>query len=165
MRALLPGAWVVAAVAGLALGASAARALPAPMSAEDLEKNSDVVATVRVLAVVCTGQVPYGKTTEQTTTYQAWLQVVSVKKGDVKENQTLLVAWQDVPKKLIGPWKVEYLPGEEVPTYLKWNAEQKAYHTTWWNAKGKPTKPATADKLPEKDGQVIIAKDLGEAPK
>ena len=59
----------------------------------------------------------------------------------------------------------EYLPGEEVPTYLKWNADQKAYHTTWWNAKGKPTRAATADKLPEKDGQVVIAKDLGEAPK
>src|SRR6516162_1238829 len=101
MKAIPPGAWVVAAVAGLALAAGPVRAL---MSAEDLEKNSDVVATVRVLAVVCTGQAPYGKTTEQTTTYQAWLQVVSVKKGDVKENQTLLVEWQDVPKKLVGPW-------------------------------------------------------------
>jgi hypothetical protein len=114
---------------------------------------------------VCTGQAAYGKTTEQTTTYQAWLQVVSVKKGDVKENQTLLVAWQDVPKKLVGPWKVEYLPGEEVATHLKWNADQKAYNTTWWNAKGKPSRAATADKLPEKDGQVITARDLGETPK
>jgi hypothetical protein len=155
--------WRVAgflAVVGLAVGAGPAPALPPPLSPADLEKQSDVIATVRVLAVTCTGQAPFGQTNERVPTYQAWLQIVEVKKGSVKPHETVVVQWQDIPKTLIGPWKVEYWPGEEARTHLRWDADRHVYATTWWNAKGKPTRPAEVAELPGKPGQVITATSL-----
>jgi hypothetical protein len=131
-------------------------ALPAPMSPADLEKNSDVIATVRVLGVTCIGTA--GAAPREVPVYQAWLSILKLEKGAVKEQQTVLVQWKDTPKGLIGGWKVEYFPGEEVKTYLKWDAEQKVYTTTWWNAKGKPTKPADVNKLPTEAGAVLMMK-------
>src|SRR5258708_5132018 len=123
------------ALALAVLLADRASALPAPMSPADLEKNSDVIATVKVRSVTCTGEVEArgGKVLA----YQAKLEVVEVKKGTVKPGDVLTVEWQDIPKGLVGPWKVDYFPGEKVATHLKYDAEKKAYATTWWNAKGK----------------------------
>src|SRR4029077_7419777 len=84
-----------------------AAALPPPMSPEELEQKSDVVATVRVLAVACAGEVKPPGSKENVPQYQAWLQVVSATKGSVKPKQTLLVEWHDLPRPmLLGPWKV-----------------------------------------------------------
>lgn len=146
----------------LAVGTTSAHALPAPMSEEELDKASDVVATVRVLAVVRIDDMPFDKTRETVRTYQAWLQLVQPKKGNIKAGETLLVQWHDTPKNLIGPWKVEYHPGEEVLTHLKWNATQRSYVSTWWNAKGKPVHAADSAQLPERVGEVIAAKELGK---
>jgi hypothetical protein len=73
------------------------------------------------------------------------------------------VQWQDTPKGLVGPWKVAYFPGEEVATHLKWDADRRVYTTTWWNAKGKPTKQADTDKLPTQPGSVLMMK-VGDNP-
>jgi hypothetical protein len=152
------------AAAYLAVFATRAAALPAPMSDADLQKNSDVIASVRVLAVACTGQV--STTRDKVPTYQAWLSIVKATKGAVKERETVLVQWQDVPKGIVGPWKVEYFPGEEVTTYLKWDAEKRVYTTTWWNAKGKPTRPADfEEKLPTQPGMVLTMKFGGKEKK
>jgi hypothetical protein len=133
------------------------------MSESDLDKNSDVIATVRVLAVACTGRADSGR--EKVHVYQAWLSVVKATKGAARTGETVLVQWQDVPKNVVGPWKVEYFPGEEVVTHLKWDAEKRVYTTTWWNAKGKPTKPADFDKLPPQPGQVLTMKFGGKETK
>jgi hypothetical protein len=137
-------------------------ALPAPMSARELEEKSDVIATIRVLGVACTGYITDDKTKEKLPTYQAWVQVVKVKKGDVKPGETILIQWKDIPKGLLGPWKVEYLPGEEVQTHLRWSEKRQDYASVWWNAKGEPTRPAEVKKLPEKQGEAVIAKGLFE---
>ena len=138
-----------------------ASALPAPKGADVLEKESDFVGKVRVLTVVCTGEVEVGKPGKdkfKVLAYQGLLQVVEVKKGTVKVNEALLVRWQELPKGLVGGWRVAYYPGEEAATHLKWNTEHKAYDTTWWNAKGKPTKEADVKTLPEKIGAFSVAK-------
>jgi hypothetical protein len=155
------GRLVAVAACLVIVGRSAA--LPAPMSDADLEKNSDVIATVRVLAVACTGQADAGS--QKVLVYQAWLSVVRVQKGAVKDKQTVLVQWQDVPKGLIGPWKVEYLPGEEVTTHLKWDADKRVYTSTWWNAKSKPTREPDFDKLPTQPGLVLVMKLSGKEKK
>src|SRR4051812_38588309 len=93
-----------AAAAGLCLliGGGAA-AMQAPMFESDLDKNSDVIASVRVLAVASTGTAGGGAA--KVPVCQAWLLVVKPTKGPVKERETVLVQWQDVPKNLVGPWK------------------------------------------------------------
>jgi hypothetical protein len=157
--------------AGLLTGAclllqpNPARALPRPLSPEELEKQSDVVAGVRVLAVTCVAQEPDKANKQTLSTYQAWLQIVSVKKGEVKENETVLVTWKEIPKGPIGAAPpVVYLPGEEVMTHLKWDEKQRLYTSTYYNAKGTPTKPADG-KLPEKVGEVSTARaQAGKAP-
>lgn len=155
--------FVLAALVGL-LHPAVGRALPPPFSAEKLAEESDVIATVRVLAVTCTGEITQQGTGEKLPTYQAWLQVLKATKGPARVHDTLLVSWHDISKKLIGPWTVAYYPGEEVTTHLKWNAEQRTYTTTWWNAKGEALKPADTTALPRKSGTVVTARGLSAPP-
>jgi hypothetical protein len=142
------------ALALAVLLAGPAPAIPPPMSPADLEKNSDVIATVKVRSVTCTKEVEArgGKVLA----YQAQLEVVEVKKGTVKPGDVLTVEWQDIPKGLVGPWKVDYFAGEKVTTHLKYDAEKKVYATTWWNAKGK-SETNVEMKLPAKPGETISA--------
>ena len=42
--------------------------------------------------------------------YLARLQVIDVKKGDVKKGDEVLVTWRAVPKDVNGPWTVYYSP-------------------------------------------------------
>ncbi|MBY0229756.1 MAG: hypothetical protein K2W96_10790 [Gemmataceae bacterium] len=76
----------------------------------------------------------------------------------MKANETLLVAWQDVPKTVMGPWKVEYYPGEKVETKLKWIAARKVYESTWREVKGKATRAADTRTLPIKPGEIVAPK-------
>jgi hypothetical protein len=151
------GTSLIAALA--ALVAAPALALPPPLSDAELDERSDVIATVRVLAVACTGETEMVNVRESLPVYQAWLQVVRATKGPVKPRETLLVQWHDVPKSgIVGPWKVAYFPGEEVRTHLKWDAKQRVYATTWWNAKGQPTRKADVTELPGRPGRTVQAK-------
>ena len=140
-------------------------AVPPLKTPEEVERESDVIAKVRVLAVVCTGDAVFPDTEARSPTYQAWLQVLKVRKGAVREGQTVLVGWQDIPKTVLGPWKVDYFSGEEVVTHLKWDATRRAYVTTWLNAKGKPTRPPDVRSLPARAGQISVAEQLGGKPK
>ncbi len=143
-------------VLGASLTTGRVEAIPPPMSAADLVKKSDVIATVRVLGVACTRTEMLQRTGEALPVWQAWVQIVEVDKGSCKKGDTLLIEWKDISRKLLGPWKVDYFPGEVVQTHLHWNPEQRVYTTTWWNAKNKPIEKAPANVLPRKPGEVLV---------
>jgi hypothetical protein len=130
-------------------------ALPAPMPEAELMEKSDVVALVRVLAVACTSVVKDENTGEDLPGYLATLQILEVKKGDVKPGDEVMVTWRAVPTGLMGSWAIPYYPGEEVWTHLAKRSGGVAYATTWWNAKGEPVKPAQITELPTKAGETV----------
>ena len=98
----------------LSLLATPALALPAPMSEQELTDKSDLIATVRVLSVSCTVVTKDDKTGEDLPVYLARLRLLEVKKGDAKKGDEILVTWRAVPKGIVGPWTVNYYPGEVV---------------------------------------------------
>jgi hypothetical protein len=101
-----------------ALATGPARALPAPMSDQELMEKSDLVALVRVLNVTCTSLTTDQATGEELPSYLVTLQVLEVKMGDAKRGDEVIVTWRAVPKSIVGPWTVYYYPGEEVVTHL-----------------------------------------------
>lgn len=140
--------------------AGPALALPAPMSDAELEEKSDLVALVRVLSVTCTSITKDEKTGEDLPGYLAALQVLEVKKGDVKPGSEVLVTFRAVPKGALGPWTVFYYPGEEVWTHLIKSSVGVGYSTTWWNAKGEPVKAPRTKELPTIVGESVLATDI-----
>jgi hypothetical protein len=150
------------AFAGAALGTGEARAIPPPKAAAQLRRDSDVVATVRVLAVACTGWTthPNPDVAGRLRTYRARLQVLEVHKGAVTPTQAVTVHWRDVPEGIVGDWQVAYHPGERVTTHLVWDGERGAYATAWWNAKGEPDRASEVAGLPEEPGQVVVSRAL-----
>lgn len=142
----------------LVLTPSLLLAIPAPMSEEELVEKSDVVALVRVLSVACTSITKDEQTGEELPGYLATLQVLEVKKGDVKPGDEVMVTWREIPQGVLGPWVVRYYPGEEVWTHLT-KRSGVSYATTWWNAKGTPIKPAEITELPTVIGQTVTIQE------
>ena len=143
-------AWRIIAVftaAWLVWNAGMAWAVEPPLSQQELERRSDLVAEVRVLDVVCTGH-KYEKRRERRAKYHARLQILEVKKGKAAVGETVIVHWTEGPLKS-GEWSVGYYPGEEALTHLVWSPEDRAYSTTSWNAKYE-LKPAKSTELPKK---------------
>ena len=136
-------------------------AVPAPMSPHDLMAASDLVALVRVLAVTCVGVFKDGHTGENLPSYQAELRIVQVKKGSVREGDTVIVGWHEIPRGLLGPWVVRYFPGEEVWTHLQHDYQGSGYSTTWWNARGDQVRPPDTTELPRTPGEVVRARYTG----
>ncbi len=141
----------------LALTAAPARALPAPMSDQELMEKSDLVALVRVLSVTCTSVTKDDATGEELPSYLATLQVLEVKKGDAKRGDEVIVTWRAVPKSIVGPWTVYYYPGEEVVTHLAKRSGGASYASTWWNAKGDDVKVPDTRDLPVTPGESVVA--------
>jgi hypothetical protein len=141
----------------IAAFATSALALPAPMSEQDLTDKSDLVATVRVLSVSCTSVKKDDKTGEALPSYLAKLRLVDVKKGDAKPGDEIIVTWRAVPKGVVGPWTVNYYPGEEVLTHLIKKSGGVSYGSTWWNAKGEDIKALENTDLPSELGQTLVA--------
>jgi hypothetical protein len=141
----------------LALATGPARALPAPMSDQDLMEKSDLVALVRVLNVTCTSLTKDQATGEELPSYLATLQVLEVKKGDAKRGDEVIVTWRAVPKSIVGPWTVYYYPGEEVVTHLTKRSGGASYASTWWNAKGDDVKAPDTRDLPVTPGESVVA--------
>ena len=135
-----------------------ARALPAPMSEQELMEKSDLVALVRVLSVTCTSLTKDAATGEELPGYLAQLKVLEVKKGEVKPGAEVLVTWRAVPKSIVGPWTVYYYPGEEVVTHLTKRSGGASYASTWWNAKGDDVKAPDTRDLPLTPGESVVAK-------
>src|SRR5262245_52622366 len=136
---------------------SAALALPAPMSEQELMEKSDLVAVVRVLSVSCTAVTPDKDTGEDLPSYMAQLRLIDVKKGDAKKGDVVLVTWRAVPTKIVGPWTVNYYPGEEVLTHLVKKSGGVSYGSTWWNAKGDDIKQPENTELPTNPGETFDA--------
>ncbi len=141
----------------LALMASPARALPAPMSDQELMEKSDLVALVRVLNVTCTSLTKDAATGEELPSYLATLQVLEVKKGVAERGDEVIVTWRAVPKSIVGPWTVYYYPGEEVVTHLAKRSGGASYASTWWNAKGDDVKAPDTRDLPVTPGESVVA--------
>jgi len=139
------------------LAALPALALPAPMSEQELMEKSDVVALMRVVSVTCTTVTQDEHTGEDLPGYLAKLQVIDVKKGDVKKGDEVLVTWRAVPKDLNGPWTVYYYPGEVVLTHLTKKSGGVTYGSTWWNAKGDDIKAPESTELPVTPGETFDA--------
>ena len=142
---------------GLVLLATPALALPAPMSEQELMDKSDLVATVRVLSVSCTVVTKDDKTGEDLPVYLARLRLLEVKKGDAKKGDEILVTWRAVPKGIVGPWTVNYYPGEVVQTHLVKKTGGVSYGSTWWNAKGDDIKAPESTELPTTPGETFTA--------
>lgn len=136
-----------------------ALSIPPPMSDEELVEKSDLAALVRVLSVACTSLTKDERTGEELPGYLATLQVLEVKKGDVKPGEMVLVTWREIPRGVVGPWVVGYYPGEEVWTHLSKRSGGVTYATTWWNAKGQPIKPAQITELPNKVGETVTIQE------
>jgi hypothetical protein len=136
--------------------ATAALAVPAPMSEQELMEKSDLVAVVRVLSVTCTSVIKDEQTGEELPGYLAKLQVKEVKKGDVKPGEEVLVTWRAIPKSIVGPWTVYYYPGEEVVTHLTKRSGGVSYASTWWNAKGDDLKAPDTRDLPVTPGETVV---------
>jgi hypothetical protein len=142
-------AFVVAGVV-LVLGAGPTRAMPPPLPPEELERRSDLVVEVRVLEVVCMDALRYGPNKEEVAaaTYQARLEILGVKKGEVAVGEAAIVQWTE--SAFVGGQKpVAYYPGEEVLTHLVWKPDERVYSTTWWNAKYMLKGPAKGKELPK----------------
>ena len=133
-----------------------ALALPAPMSEQELNDKSDIVAVVRVLSVSLTTITKDEKTGEELPGYMAQLKLIDVKKGDAKNGDVVLVTWRAVPTKLLGPWTVYYYPGEEVLTHLTKREGDVAFASTWWNAKGEDIVKPESTELPKVPGQTVV---------
>jgi hypothetical protein len=132
------------------------------LSDEDLVERSDLVALVRVLSVTCTSVTQDEDSGEALPGYLAKLEVLEVKKGDVKPGETVLVTWREIPKGVLGPWAVGYYPGEEVWTHLTKRSGGATYATTWWNAKGQPIKPAQITVLQTTVGETVAIPEAKE---
>lgn len=144
--------------------AAPALAVPAPMSEQELAEKSDIIALVRVLSVTCTRVATDKETGEELPSYLARLLIVEPKKGNVAAGDEVLVTWHAVSTKIVGPWTVNYYPGEEVWTHLVKREVGVAYASTWLNAKGDVVKPPGSTALPAKPGETLgPAKSHGPA--
>jgi hypothetical protein len=130
-----------------------ARALPAPMSDDELLTKSDLVALIRVLSVTCTGVSKDERTGEALPSYKANAELMEVVKGDVAKGDDVTITFHAVPTSLLGPWTVYYYPGEMVFTHLVRDGD--AYTTTWWNGRGKLVNKAIVTELPTKAGETV----------
>ena len=129
--------------------------LPAPFSKEELQDKSDLIVEAKVLGVICTKEDYYNnvKNLPKVYYYQAWLKLLKVEKGILKPNDSIIVEWSGTPKGLIGPWSVDYFPGQIVNTHLILDKEKNYYKTTWWNATNTIKKSSIT--LPKNIGKVV----------
>ena len=128
--------WIRVLWVGAVLFPMCGLALPAPMSAEDLEAASDLIVEGEVVAVECLGtsSVPDEK---DVTSYRAQLKALSVTKGDSPESFYIdfdvvvlhgapeLCAWseQEHPVGQVGSYHLEAVDGSDaLYASVSWNA-------------------------------------------
>jgi hypothetical protein len=101
---------------------------------EAARKDAEVVAQVRVLAVVCTEAA--NKEGNGAVTLQVALQVLEAEKGPVKKQDVLVVSRQVTPAAGPGPRAYGYMaaqhqfpftPGVKGSVALRWDPEQRRY--------------------------------------
>ena len=132
-------------------------ALPAPLSKEQLLRESTVIARVKVIGVAKVGYV------KNAIKYQAWLKIIKPIKGEVIVNDTIIVTWHRFDKKLIGSWVIDYYPDEELITYLIWDRDEKSYKNISWNSADKIQ--SSDKKLPINDGEITLYSESSDSLK
>lgn len=137
----------------LSLVATAALALPAPMSDSELLQKSDLVALVRVLSVTCLSVSKDPNTGETLPSYSAKLELMEVVKGEEQKGDMVSVYFHAVPSGMLGPWSVFYYPGEMVWTHLQ--GRNGDYNTIWWNGRGEIVNKAVITELPTTPGKTV----------
>jgi len=101
---------------------------------EEAAKTAEVVAQVRVLAVVCTNFEQKGKA--KSATYQVSLQVLESDKGPLKKNEVVVVSRRVILPSGPGPGMYGYMgeirrfpftPGVKGQVALNWDKEKRSY--------------------------------------
>jgi hypothetical protein len=168
---------IVVAGACVALGWSAgdARVAAGPINPkvyktkfDNAAKDAELVASVRVLAAVCTERTGEGK--KSAVTLELALQVLTVEKGPVKKNDVIVVTHKVSLPAGPGPGSYGYwaalrqfpvTPGVQGDVALRWDKERRRYAViAGWVAS--PNMNPTA--LPSEVGKAYVAAD-GPAPK
>jgi hypothetical protein len=118
-------------------------AVPGPLPEAEMLAASELVALVRVLSATCVAV--FHERHEELRRYSAALGILRVRKGSHRRYDTINVRWQDVPRRVLGPWIVPYYPGDKGWTYLTRFGD--AYTATWINA---------ADEMDRRGGRLPI---------
>jgi hypothetical protein len=136
------------ALIGLIIGQTARAAQP-PMTQKEMDENSEAVAIVDVLGVVC------DRTENGGAWYTGWIQVKEVIKGDLEVNSTLITHFTRLGPRLAGV-NVVLHPGERVRVCLNNDGGADTYnvwHQDGWKVVRQSRNPA----LPAKPGDVVLA--------
>jgi hypothetical protein len=157
---------LAAVFAGLcvALTTGPATAVPITMTEQEMFDQSDVVATVRVVATVCTGWIddvgPWKG--QRMCLYRSELRILEVKKGSVCKGQHVWVEWHDPfpPGHPLRSRSIYYFLGEEVTTHLVRRKEQGLYRSGCVDAKRNQARKPITFKLPAHPGETLRVEDF-----
>ncbi len=117
-------------------GSLSAAALPAPMDEEQLLSHSNFVGEILVLGVTRVADDDKSYSNYTVASYNAWLKVDKVLKGNLKPSDTILACWHELPKLgYVGGWYISFQPGELAKVYMVWDEDNKCYKATSWTAK------------------------------
>jgi hypothetical protein len=131
------------------------------------KKDADVVASVRVLATVCTAVAGQGK--QRSANLELALQVLEVEKGDVKKNDVLVVTHKvNLPAGpgpgMYGYWaslsQFPFTPGVKGDVALRWDKEARRYAPV---AGWVPTPDKNPRAVPTEVGKAFTAGDAAGA--
>ena len=126
-------------------------ALP-PISDAELEAQSDAIAVVDVLGVVCHSTESWGNR------YGAWVRVQKIVKGELIENETFVLDFVKLGPQSGGVEVLMY-PGQRLKLYLRNNdGVPEAWHQD--GKKIVADVPRAAQVLPQKAGEVMFASQL-----
>jgi hypothetical protein len=144
---------LLSVVVAFCLANAPARALPPPLSEEELLHESNLVALVRILSVTCVSVSQDPQSGEALPNYSANAELIEVIKGDEAKGSDIEITFSEIPTGVLGPWTVFYYPGEMVWTHLV--GKDRVYTTTWWNGRGKVVSEAATKELPTKPGETV----------
>lgn len=161
---------ILAAALAVELGTyNGARLYAAPINPEahrkafeEAKKDADVVAEVRVLAVVCTDATKDGDKI-RSVTLQVAMQMLAIDKGPVKKNEIVVVSRHVTLPVGPGPGSYGYMaairqfpftPGVKGSVALRWDKENRAFvAVAGWVPEPNQTE------IPKEVGKAIVGKD------
>lgn len=113
-----------------------ARALPAPMDEKTMTENSDFIGKINVMGITEIEDDKNIYKNIKVKQYNAWLQILSQKKGKYDKMDTIVYCWREPPtEKLLGSWFISLKKGEKAYMYLKFNPNKTCYEALNYQAK------------------------------
>jgi hypothetical protein len=128
-----------------------------PLSDEELQA-SDIIVEGKVLGCLLVNEQEDEKW--RVRTYHSWVLIQKSIKGNVKQNQSIIVRWSDyyyVGKEegfVGGPSDISVYPGNVLKMYLMLNKESGYYYGERWNSVEKLK--SSSQKPPVKPGNIIF---------